>query len=137
MRGDASAVSALTIRRNGINFDVFSAKVAATALWKYGEDSLAERALDLSEADLARLAEIAGGYWRIDHRLPLESRLVADKAIAFSCIQYFEGHLRALKQERRRPDKLLPERFPIGRRSAGMTALLTGQGDDCANFHSP
>jgi hypothetical protein len=88
---------------------VFSADQAAAALWAYGEDELIEQARQLSADDLATLWRMAGSYWRPDHDLPLVSRPVLDKAIAFACIAYLEGALRPLSQERRRPLKTMPE----------------------------
>lgn len=90
---------------------VFSAEQAAAALWTYGEDALADTALELGTTDLERAWAIAGGYWREDHGLPLKSRLVLDKVIALACIQCIEGSVRPLVQERRRPRRGMPERF--------------------------
>jgi hypothetical protein len=88
---------------------VFSADQAAAALWTYAEDALAQRVLELTLDDMKQLWEIAGGYWREDHVLPLKGRLVLDKVTAFACIEFIEGGLRPLAQERRRPRKAMPD----------------------------
>jgi len=87
---------------------VFSAEQAAAALWTYGEDSLVDKALALTENDLRQVWAIAGRHWRSDHDLPIKTRLVLDKVTAFACIEYVEGHIRPL---RRRPRKNMPERL--------------------------
>ncbi len=87
---------------------VFSAEQAAAALWTYGEDGLVDRVRQVTDDDLRQLWAIAGSYWREDHGLPLASRLVLDKVIAFACINFVEGRLRPLAQERRRPTKAMP-----------------------------
>lgn len=95
----------------GSTFIVFSADQAAASLWRYAEDELVERALPLTMEDLKHLWALAGSHWREDHDLPLTSRLVLDKVTAFACIEYFEGAVRPLRQERRRPAKTMPERL--------------------------
>ncbi len=88
---------------------VFSGDQAAAALWTYGEDDLVRRAMDMSIDDLRIVWQLAGDHWREDHQLPLRSRLVLDKVIAFACIEFLEGGLRPLTTERRRAKKLMPE----------------------------
>lgn len=88
---------------------VFSPGQMAAALWRYGEDSLASRALDVKESELPSLWEWAGDHWYEDSGLPLRTRLVSDKVIAFAGMHYFERRLRPLSQERRRPEKQMPE----------------------------
>ena len=66
---------------------VFSAEQAAAALWTYGEDELVDKALSLTETELRKLWALAGSHWRVDHRLPLRSRLVLDKVMGFVCIE--------------------------------------------------
>jgi hypothetical protein len=88
---------------------VCSAGQVAGALWKHGEDSLVTRAWSMSHAELEHLWLIAGDLWTPDHGLPLAARLTADKAITFAAIVLFEGKLRRLAQERRRPAKEMPQ----------------------------
>jgi hypothetical protein len=92
----------------GATYVIFSAEQAAAALWTYGENHLIDQALAMSDDDLHRLWAWAGLHWRVDHRLPLKSRLVVDKVTAFACIELFEGSLRPLATERRRPRKTMP-----------------------------
>jgi len=88
-------------------------------------------ALALSAVDVQQVWAIAGGYWRENHGLPLKSRLVLDKVTAFACIEFLEGRARPLATERRRPKRLMPERFrnarpvPTGTSSDGGTRPAT------------
>lgn len=90
---------------------IFSAEQAAAALWTYGEDELADRAMLIADSDLPSLWVWAGEHWRVDHDLPLKARLILDKITAFAAMQFLEGGVRPLAQERRRPAKVMPERF--------------------------
>lgn len=108
---------------------VFSAEQAAAALWTYGEDALAEEALDLTMVDLQRVWRLAGGYWREDHGLPLKSRLVLDKVTAFACIEFLEGRVRPLASERRRAKRMMPERLRDARPVPPGTSLEWGPDD--------
>ena len=87
---------------------IFSADQAAAALWTYGEDDLVEPASKLTDVELHKIWTLAGSHWRQDHGLPIKSRLVPDKVIALGCIEYLEGGLRPLHQERRRPAASMP-----------------------------
>lgn len=87
---------------------IFSARQAAAALWTYGEDGLVPTALEFDERELRSLWSIAGRHWKPDHGLPVTGRLVLDKVTAIACIQFVEGGLRPLAQERRRPAKSMP-----------------------------
>jgi len=90
---------------------IFSAEQAAAALWTYGEDDLVERALALADGQMPILWSIAGSHWTTDHGLPLNSKLVLDKVTAFAAIEFIEGRVRPLAQERRRPKAKMPERL--------------------------
>jgi hypothetical protein len=87
---------------------IFSADQAAASLWTYGEDDLVERASKLTDVELRKIWTLVGSHWRRDHGLPIESRLVPDKVIALGCIEYLEGGLRPLRQERHRPAASMP-----------------------------
>jgi hypothetical protein len=89
----------------------FSADQAAAALWRYGEDELVDRASKLTDVELRKIWTLAGSHWRQDHGLPIKSRLVPDKVIALGRIEYLEGGLRPLHQERRRPAASMPVRL--------------------------
>jgi hypothetical protein len=90
---------------------IFSAEQAAAALWTYGEDELATRALQIPEWDLPSLWAWAGDHWRTDHGLPLNARLILDKITAFAAMNHLEGGVRPLAQERRRAKKAMPEQL--------------------------
>ncbi len=94
---------------------VFSAQQAAAALWTYGEDGCSQSALQLTADDLRLLWTAAGSRWREDHGLPLQGRLILDKVTALVCIEHFEGCLRPLARERRRPRKAMPEQLRLAR----------------------
>jgi len=102
---------------------VFSAEQAAAALWTYGEDDLAERALALTDGQMPTLWSIAGSHWTRDHGLPVSSKLVLDKVTAFVAIEFIEGRVRPLAQERRRPRAKMPERLRNARPVAPGTAI--------------
>ena len=90
----------------------FSASQAAASLWDHGEDLLADRALTMTEADLAAIQRIAATYWDPGYALPIEGqRLTLGKVSAFAAIAYFEGRLRPLSRTRRRPKNARPARF--------------------------
>jgi hypothetical protein len=59
----------------------FSRIAVAASLWDYGEDDLADTALQMTDADLR------------------------DHVTAFAAITYFEGKIRPLNRTRRRPQK--------------------------------
>ena len=88
---------------------IFSAEQAGAALWTYGEDALIERAMAMTIDELAGLWQWAGENWRVDHDLPLQSRLTLDKIAAFAAIVHLEGSVRPLARERRRPVRGMPE----------------------------
>ncbi|WP_308799255.1 hypothetical protein [Agromyces silvae] len=87
---------------------VFSAAQGAADLWTYGEDALVGRAEALADDELPALWALAGSYFSPTADLPLHSSLWADKARAFALITYFEGALRPLARERRRPRSRMP-----------------------------
>ena len=107
----ASCRAHARLRSVGSTQVIFSAEQASAALWTYGEDELADRALLILERDLPSLWAWAGDHWREDHELPLKARLVLDKITAFAAMDFLEGRVRPLKHERRRPRKAMPERL--------------------------
>lgn len=91
------------------NFQVhFSRSMAAACLWDFGEDALAERALGMSDDDLAAIQRIAAVYEDPEYPLPREGRIAHMHVNAFASIAYFEGRLRPLARTRRRPKKDRP-----------------------------
>ncbi|UIN30320.1 hypothetical protein [Microbacterium binotii] len=95
------------------NFQV-SAPITLIAgcLWDFGEDELAERALAMSADDHAAILRIAAVYENPRHPLPVVGRNITHGHVnALAAIAYFEGALRPLAQNRRRPQKNRPDRF--------------------------
>lgn len=88
---------------------IFSASQGAAHLWTYGEDGLVERATEIADDEMPSLWISAGWYFTDGKiELPLSSSLWADKAVTFALIRHFEGALRPLAQERRRPKSKMP-----------------------------
>lgn len=95
------------------NFQVrFSRSQAAASLWDYGEDELAERALQLNDAELAKVQAIAAHYEDPSYPLPLDGqRITHNHVTALAAVTYLENHLRPLARTRRRPERDRPARF--------------------------
>ena len=90
----------------------FSKSQTAASLWDYAEDGLAERALQMSDVDLERIQAIAAHYESPSYPLPIEGqRITHNHVSALAAITYFEGRLRPLARNRRRPEKDRPDRF--------------------------
>ncbi len=88
---------------------IFSRSMAAASLWDYAEEALAERAILMSDEDLACIQRIAATYEDPDYPLPMTGqRITHNHVTAFASIAYFEGRLRPLTQTRRRPEKDRP-----------------------------
>lgn len=99
------------------NFQMyFSRSQVAASLWDYGEDVLADQALDLIDEDLRRVQAIAADYEDPSYPLPVTGqRITHNHVTAFAAITFFEGQIRPLKRTRRRPQRVsrLGERAPI------------------------
>ena len=90
----------------------FSITQTAASLWDYGEDALAERALEMSEADLRAVQRIAATYEDPTYPLPIEGQRVTHNHVnAIAAVAYLEGRLRPMARSRRRAEKDRPERF--------------------------
>lgn len=86
--------------------------LVAQALWDYAEDDLCERALHMTDDDLAKINRISAWYENPEYPLPLVGhRITHNHVAAFAAITLFEGQLRPLKQSRRRPAKRRPAVF--------------------------
>jgi hypothetical protein len=109
----AAALDRRRLMRGRPNFKVhFSRSAAAASLWDYGEDDLADRALQMADADLRHVQAIAANYENPAYPLPMTGqRLTHNHVIAFAAITYFEGKIRPLNRTRRRPQKQRPGRF--------------------------
>ena len=92
------------------NFRVeFSRTLLATCLWDFGEDALIERALTMTDDDLAAVQRIAAVYEDPQYPLPRQGRIAHMHVNCFAAIAYFEGTLRPLARTRRRPEKGRPQ----------------------------
>ena len=90
----------------------FSKSQTAAALWDYGENALAERALVISDEDLTRIQNIAAHYEDPSFPLPVEGQRITHNHVnALAAITFFEGQVRPLQRNRRRPEKDRPEQF--------------------------
>ena len=84
-------------------------QLIASALWDYGEEALAERALGMSEDERAKIDKIAAWYEKPDYPLPMTGqRITHNHVAAFAAITLFEGQVRPLARTRRRPAKDRP-----------------------------
>lgn len=94
-------------------FSVSFSKAQVTAsLWDYAEDALATRALTMTDADLLNVQRICAWYEDPSYPLPVVGqRITHNHVTALAAITYFEGHLRPLAQNRRRPSKDRPPQF--------------------------
>lgn len=90
----------------------FSVSQTAASLWDYAEDALAERALCHTDEELQTVQRIATTYWDPSYVLPIDGqRITLNHVTAIAAVAYFEGRLRPLSQNRRRPQKSRPDRF--------------------------
>lgn len=81
----------------------------AAALWDYGEDALAQRALEMSEAERLQIDTISAWYENPDYPLPMVGqRITHNHVAAFAAVTLFEGAVRPLARTRRRPAKGRP-----------------------------
>ena len=87
-------------------------QLIASALWDYGEDALAMRALEMSETERAQIDTISAWYEMPDYPLPMTGqRITHNHVAAFAAITLFEGAVRPLARSRRRPAKDRPAEF--------------------------
>jgi hypothetical protein len=95
------------------NFRVHTSKsLVAAALWDYGEDALAERAIAMTDEDLAKIEAISAWYEDPSYPLPLSGqRITHNHVSAFAAITLFEGRVRPLTQSRRRPQRDRPTAY--------------------------
>ena len=96
--------------RGRSNFQVhFSRSQVAAALWDYGEDDLVPRALELTDPQLEAVQRIAATYEDATYPLPVEGQRITHHHVnALAAVTYFDGRLRPLAQNRRRPARNRP-----------------------------
>ena len=99
--------------RSKPNFKVHTSKSqVAAALWDYGEDELATRAIDMTDAELASIESISAWYEDPAYPLPMSGQRITHNHVnAFAAITLFEGRVRPLARNRRRPQRDRPEAF--------------------------
>ncbi|MDQ3640863.1 MAG: hypothetical protein M3450_05175 [Actinomycetota bacterium] len=103
---------------------IFSAGVAAGELWAFGEDDLAQRALDLSEQQLLAAWRLAETYDSPDFPLPVYGRTITNgHVMAFAVMSVLEGDIRPLARERRRPKSHMPEAIRMAAASPGPSVM--------------
>jgi hypothetical protein len=108
----------------------FSAAAAATDLWAFGEDALADVVLTFSELDLLAAWRQAAIFYDPSVPLPVEGRTITlGHAVAFACMHQIEGAIRPLARQRRRPAGAVPERFRNGPGDIDPTRFLELFGD--------
>lgn len=84
----------------------------ASALWDYGEDELADRAMTMTEDERLSICNIEAWYESSDYPLPMAGqRITHNHVAAFAAITFYEGEVRPLAQTRRRPVKDRPAIF--------------------------
>lgn len=95
------------------NFRVHTSKSqVAAALWDYGEDELAARAISMPDEDLAKIENILAWYEDPSYPLPMVGQRITHNHVnAFAAITLFEGKLRPLARTRRRPQRDRPEAY--------------------------
>jgi hypothetical protein len=82
-------------------------RAIADDLWRYGEDHLARRAINLVDHELERTAEIAGKHAATSD-VASGAGMLLSKAVAHAAVEVLEGKPRPLARRRCRP----PERSP-------------------------
>ena len=93
---------------------VFSLGGAASDLWAFGEDDLAEAALAMSDDQLIAAWRIAATYYDETWPLPVTGRRITlGHVVAFATMAVLEGDVRPLARQRRRPKSSTPERIKI------------------------
>ncbi len=85
-------------------------RAIADDLWRYGEDDLAWRVINLGDHDLDRTAEIAGKNAATSD-VPSGAGMLLSKAIALAAVEVLEGEPRPLARKRRRPLRQSPYRI--------------------------
>jgi hypothetical protein len=90
----------------------FSREVAASELWAFGEDALADVVLGFSDDQLASAWKLAATLNDADFPLPVVGRRITlGHVCCFACMVQVEGAPRQLARQRRRPEAALPARF--------------------------
>lgn len=99
--------------RGRSTFKVHTSKsLVAAALWDYGEDALAARAIVMTDEELMSVENISAWYEDPAYPLPVSGqRITHNHVSAFAAITLFEGRLRPLTRTRRRPARDRPAAY--------------------------
>lgn len=90
-------------RRIPSNFRItFRRDVLAETLWEYGEDTMAEAALQLDEDELHQVQLLAVWHYENDPQPSRGPKLSNARIMARAMIEYAEGSPRDTKRQRRR-----------------------------------
>jgi hypothetical protein len=108
--GRADRAELKRLLRGKPNFRVHTSKSqVAAALWDYGEDELAARAMGMTDAELASVENISAWYEDPEYPLPMSGQRITHNHVnAFAAVTLFEGRVRPLAQTRRRPERNRP-----------------------------
>lgn len=86
-----------------------SKHVIARALWDYAEDAHVQRALSMTDEEHRKVENIGAWYDLPDYPIPIEGqRITHNHVTALAAVTLFEGSVRPLAQNRRRPEKDCP-----------------------------
>ena len=120
-RRDSERSELERLLRGRPNFHVHTSKSqVAAALWDYGEDDLADRAIAMSDDELANIENISAWFEDPSYPLPMAGQRITHNHVnAFAAITLFEGRVRPLGRTRRRPERGRPDRFKPVPPSAG------------------
>lgn len=87
----------------------FSRGLAASELWLFGEDALAEEVLALDDGSWSKVLDLAAFYRDPTVPVPVtDIRVTNGHMMCFACMHHIEGSIRPLARARRRPMKTLP-----------------------------
>jgi [ribosomal protein S5]-alanine N-acetyltransferase len=108
-RWDADVLAAMAGRAVHVRF---ARTTLAMCLWDFGEDELVDRALAASDAELVAIQRVASTYDDPTYPLPRTGQIAHMHVMVFAAIAFFEGSVRPLKRNRRRPEKDRPAGLP-------------------------
>ncbi len=103
-------LDALLRERTGLRVVTSESQVAA-ALWDFGEDALAARAIAMTTDELTSIERIAAWYEDPNHPLPVTGRITHRHVTALAAVTLFERRLRPLARSRRRPERDRPAAY--------------------------
>ena len=97
-------------RRDDRFLVVFSSGSAAVEAWRFGEDELAARMLDIDDDRMLDLWRTAAEFYDENHPLPVTGRRITlGHVIVFACLYHVGGGVRPLARQRRRPANQIPD----------------------------